>query len=388
MSSTHTSSFRWLPNGQTALEGMLAAIQASRESVRLETYICTDCPIGHRFREALADAARRGVRVRVLIDALGSFTLSTAYWNALVEAGGEFKWFNPISAPRWSYRDHRKILVCDQQVAFIGGFNISSEYNGDGVTFGWRDLGLEVAGPLVKELAETFDVIFANADFQHRFLQRLRKRSSRITQELRRGGSNVIPSGPNSKLLLGGPGMRHGTIKQILASDLSRAGQARIMSGYFLPTRRIRKELVRICHRGGQVKLILAGKSDVRLSQLASRRLYTRFLRGGVKIYEYEPQILHAKLFIIDHTVYAGSANLDLRSLNINYELLVRIYDPTLAAEANQIFEDDLNHCRPIDLATWRRSRSFCVKLMERWAYFVLARIDPYIARRQLERLR
>jgi len=111
-------------------------------------------------------------------------------------------------------------------------------------------------------------------------------------------------------------------------------------------------------------------------------------LRSGIEIYEYQPQILHTKLFIIDHVVYAGSANLDPRSLNINYELLVRFPNERLVSEAQAIFAENLTHCRRIDRAKWRDSRTLWRKLKERWAYLIIARLDPYLARRQLRTLR
>ncbi len=161
-----------------------------------------------------------------------------------------------------------------------------------------------------------------------------------------------------------------------------------MVSAYFLPTWRLRQELRRAARRGAKVQLLLSSKTDVPLMLLASRRLYRSFLRPGVEIYEYQPQILHAKLFVIDDVVYVGSANLDTRSLGINYELLVRIADPKLAAEARAIFEADLKHCRKIERRTWRKSRSFWYRLKERWAYFILARLDPLVARMQVKALR
>jgi len=143
-----------------------------------------------------------------------------------------------------------------------------------------------------------------------------------------------------------------------------------------------------VVRRGGRVQLILAGKSDVLLSQLAARSLYQRLLRAGVEIYEYQPQILHAKLIVVDQVVYVGSANLDARSLHINYELLMRLPDRQLAAEARKIFAADLQHCRSIERVAWRKSRTFWNKLKERWAYFLFARVDTYVARRQFRTLR
>lgn len=371
------SEFRWLRTGDEALERMLECVGAARHSIRLETYIYRVGPTGERFLEALLAARQRGVKVQVLLDALGSFSLPDTFWEPLRAAGGECLWFNPLPLGRWSYRDHRKMLVCDDKAAFIGGFNIADEYHGDGVTHGWRDLGLEIRhSELVQALATSFDRFFSKAAVRHKRLQRFRK------------ASHEVSTGENWALLLSGPGRNHGAMQRTLKEDLAKAKSVQIISAYFLPTWRLRKVITRICKRGGRVQLILAGKSDVRMSQLASRTLYRQFLRDGVEIYEYEPQILHAKLFIMDDVVYAGSANLDVRSLRINYELLARVNDPELAERAREIFEEDLKYCRKIDRATWRKSRTVWDKLKERWAYWFLARFDPFIARQQLKLLR
>jgi cardiolipin synthase A/B len=371
---TARSEFRWLRTGDEALESMIEAIGRARESIRLETYIYHVGATGEQFRAALVHACERGVKVRVLVDALGSFSLPDTFWEPLREAGAQCLWFNPIHLGRWSYRDHRKMLVCDDTVAYVGGFNIADEYNGDGVTHGWRDLGLVICGgELVQALARSFDAYFTRAAYKHKRLQRFRK------------ASHEVSSGDNWQLLLSGPGRHQGSLQRTLKQDLLKAKTVKIICAYFLPTWRLRKALTRVCKRGGRVQLILAGKSDVALSQLASRSLYRHLLRAGVEIYEYEPQILHAKLFIMDDVVYAGSANLDVRSLKLNYELLVRVSDGELAERARAIFEGDLKHCREIHRATWRKSRTLWNKLKERWAYFFLARVDPYVARKQLK---
>jgi cardiolipin synthase len=173
-----------------------------------------------------------------------------------------------------------------------------------------------------------------------------------------------------------------------LLRDLAYAGSVQLMVGYFLPPLRLRRQLVRLARRGGAVELILAGKSDVAVSLLAARSLYRRLLKSGVEIDEYQPQILHAKLFIIDDVVYVGSANLDQRSFNINYELMVRFRSPELAAQAREIFLASLSHCRSISLEEWCRSRSLWQRIKARVAYFLLVRMDPYLARRQWRALR
>lgn len=376
MKTDATASFHWLRTGEEAFAAMLEAIGGATASVRMETYIFEPGPLGEKFRQALVTACERGARVQVLVDAFGSIMLPTSFWDPLIKARGEFAWFNPFNLRRWSYRDHRKVLICDDKVAFVGGYNVAEAYNGDGVVRGWRDLGLKIAGSLVSDLAVSFDNFFARATAKHKPLQRLRKAPNRIT------------AGQNWKLILSGPGRHHGDLKRTLAHDLAAARSVKIICAYFLPTWRLRKELMQVSKRGGRVQLILAGKSDVALSRFASRRLYRSFMRAGVEIFEYQPQVLHAKLFIMDDVVHVGSANLDVRSLRINYELLVRISDTEVAAQAREIFGGDLAHCQRIDPETWRKARSFWTKLREDWAYFVLARIDPYLAGRQLKALR
>jgi cardiolipin synthase A/B len=370
------SSFRLLKTGAEGLGAMLAAIRDARHSIRLETYIFRDGPVGARFRQALSEARGRGVDVRVLVDAFGSFELPDRFWTPLRAAGADVRWFNPFSLKRWSYRDHRKLLVCDGGLAIVGGFNIADEYDGDGVTSGWRDLGLAVTGPLARELERTFDRMFARADFRHRRWQRLRKAQIHAVTLA------------NGEALSSGPGCRHGAIKRALVRDLARADDVRIASAYFLPTWRLRRGLRRVVKRGGRVQLMLAGQSDMLLSHLAGRWLYRSLLRAGVEIFEYQPQILHAKLIVVDGITYVGSANLDTRSLSINYELLVRVRDPELTRDAAAMFDADLRHCRRIERQAWRRSRTWWSKLKESWSYFLLAKVDLLLARWQLKALR
>ncbi len=377
MAENTPSAYRWLRTGKEALAGMLSAITAAQKHVRLEMYTFAASPLGEAFRDALVEARQRGARVEVLLDGIGSLNLSESFWEPLTRVGGEFRWFNPLQLGRLIYRNHRKLLVCDDRFAFIGGINIAPEYQGDGVTHGWRDLGLRITGPLVVELAATFDDFFGRANSKHGLLLRLRR--SRADKNTR---------GEDWSLLLSGPGWRHTSLKRTLAKDLATARRVQIICAYFLPTWRIRKELRGVVRRGGRVELILAGQSDVALSQLASRRLYRLFLRAGVDIHEYQPQILHAKLLIVDDIVYVGSANLDARSLNINYELQVRLAGPDIAAEAREIFAADLRHSRRIDRESWAGSRNLWTKLLEEWAYFLLGRLDPYLARWRMKSLR
>jgi cardiolipin synthase len=355
---------------------MLAAIESAKERIRLETYIYAGDELGHRFRDALVGACQRGAKVSVLLDAFGSQSLASGFWDPLLAAGGEVRWFNPVLIKRLGFRDHRKMLVCDTRTAFVGGFNISMKYQGDGVKSGWRDLGLRVHGPMAAHLATAFDEMFARADLKHRPFARLRRSPAK-----RRVSEN------QAELLLSAPGRGGNPFFRALRRDLERAKNVQIIAAYFLPTWRIRRDLARVVRRGGRVQLILAGKSDVYLSQLAGRSLYRRLLRSGVEIYEYQPQILHAKLVLVDDVVYAGSSNLDPRSLHINYELMLRFPDHEVAAGGRKCFEDCLAHCERIELEAWRKSRNWWRRLKQRWAYFIVARVDPYLARWQRRHL-
>jgi cardiolipin synthase len=351
---------------------MLAAIDAAQSSVCLETYIFTGGPLGGRFREALVRAGRRGARVLVLVDALGSMNLADGFWEPLRSAGGEARFFNPVSLKRFWFRNHRKLLVCDGRVVFVGGFNIAAEYEGDGVRSGWRDLGLRIEGPLAAELAASFEEMFVRADFRHKRFLRLRPFNA-IRPVFR----------PPEQILFSVPCRGWNPIVRALRDDLAQARDVRIMAAYFLPPLRLRRSLARVARRGGQVQLILAGKSDVRVSQLAAQSLYRRLLKNGLEIYEYQPQILHAKLIVVDDVVYVGSSNLDQRSLRINYEMMIRFQNREMAAQAREIFSGDLKHCRRVELEEWCKSRTFWQRFKRRLAYYILVHIDPWLARRQ-----
>ena len=337
---------RWLRAGDEIFPAMIAAIDAASRSVGLEVYTFEDSALGQRFREALVRARGRGVQVRVLVDAIGSIMLTNHFWDPLRQAGGEARVFNAVDLRRWTIRSHRKLLVCDERVAIVGGFNISPVYEGDGVKSGWCDVGLSIADPpLAKRLALSFDEMFERADFRHKRFMRWRKFGAKKTVKL-----------PEEQILFSGPGRGHSPFKESLRQDLAGSRDVRIMIAYFLPTWRLRHALVRVARQGGRVQLILAGKSaDVPLALLAARSLYRRLLAAGVEIYEYQPQILHAKLVIVDDIVYTGSSNLDVRSLQINYELMIRFREAGVVDGARKIFGEVQKNCRRITAEDWRR---------------------------------
>jgi cardiolipin synthase A/B len=374
MSAPKSSALRWFCMGQEIFSAMLSALGAAQKSIQLETYIYADGQVGRHFLQALLAATRRGVRVRVLVDAGGSWFLPDIFFNPLIASGAKVRRFNPLHFRRFGVRDHRKLLICDESVIFIGGFNVADEYDGDGVTRGWCDLGVRVENPtLAMQLAHSFEELFELADFHRKPLLRLRAFKRKRKSQKKATG----------ELLLVRPGRGISPFQTALYHDLAKVRDVRIVSAYFLPTRRLRRDLIRVVRRGGRVQLLLAGKSDVPVSQMAARSLYHRLLKAGVEIYEYQPQILHAKLIICDGVTYVGSSNLDVRSLNLNYEVMLRFADKMAVAEAKNIFERALKHSQKIEFHSWQKRQTVWQRWKNHWAHFLVTRIDSFVSLRQ-----
>jgi cardiolipin synthase len=342
--------------------------------VCLETFTFRDSDIGQRFRDALTAAARRGVNVRVIVDAVGSFGLARNYFAELVTAGGAMRWFNELRLASLSFRDHRKLLVVDDELALVGGCNIAPEYDGDGITAGWRDGGVSVHGPVAAVLAAEFD--------------RQWERATDRRWTFPPGGIRQRAAGEVEALFIK-PGFGRNPLRDALRRDLATAQDVAITAAYFLPAHRLRHRLAQAVARGARVRVLLAGQSDVRLMQLASRSLYRRLLNKGIEIWEYQPQVLHSKLIIVDDIVYIGSSNLDPRSLRINFEIMLRIQDAALAATARQQFEADVTQrAIPITRDALRQGRSWWERLQQRAAYWLFARLDSEIAAIKLQKWR
>lgn len=373
MAAAH--SYAWHGTGQSLLEAKLAAIAKARSSIRMETFIFRDSEIGRRFRDALTVAARRGLRVWLMVDPVGAFGLRRDYFDELIAAGGAMRWFNELQLPSLSFRDHRKLLVVDGVVAFVGGCNIAPEYWGDGITTGWRDGGVGVRGPVAVVLAAEFD-----RQWERAVGQRWKFPAGGFSQWVR------LEDGAEVEALFIKPGLGRNPLRQALRRDLTTAKDVVITSAYFLPSQRLRHHLAQAVARGARVRLLLAGKSDVPLMQLASRSLYRRLVNRGIEIWEYQPQVLHAKLIIVDDVVFVGSSNLDPRSLRINFEIMLRIQDAALAATARQQFEADLaERAIRITREALQHGRSWWLRLKQRFAYWLFARLDSEVAALKLQ---
>jgi len=367
---------RWLTSGDATFAAMLELIDAARESVSLESYLVKAGEPAESLLKALVRARKRELKVQVLYDAFGSEGLPVTFFQALEEAGGEVRVFSPARRLRLAFRDHRKLLVCDERRGIVGGNNIGPEYTGDGVTHGWRDMALQIEGAIGKSLALSFEAMFALAPI-----------SASGIRKFRATARSIPPATGAVRLLTSGPGWRTGVLSTSLRFDLRHAQSVRCMAGYFLPPSRIRRALHRCAGRGGQVQLLLAGKSDVPVARYAAEHLYGTMMAGGAELYEYQPQNMHAKMVLMDDIVYVGSCNLDRRSLDINFELLLRLDWPELAAQGRALFAEALTHSIAVPPGEWRRHRRWWQRLRSQFAYWLLTRIDPLIARRPLRSL-
>ena len=336
---------------------MLAAIADARQSIRLEMYIVHAGATAGQFREALIEARRRGVRVRVLVDAVGSMVLPESFWAPLRGGGGEFRWFNPLSLSGWSIRDHRKLLVCDESLAFVGGVNIAPEYQGDGVTAGWRDLGLAVRGPLAGELAAAFDEMFACADFRHPPFARLRK-SPR--QKIVAAPAAQIAPGRAEPQQPDQAGVAARSPQGALGADHLRLFPAAVENPALELVRAARTRRAGAIDSAGQIGPALLAAGGAKFLPAVAHWREWRFTNISRKS-------CTPKCFLLDDVVYAGSANLDPRSSNINYELMVRLSHPDLARRGAEIFERDLAHCRRIEVESWRKARTLMDRSDRGW---------------------
>jgi cardiolipin synthase len=353
-----------LHGGGETFPAMLAAIAGARRYVHLETYILRSDRTGRRFQEALIERARAGVSVRLIFDSFGSLGIDAAYVRALEEAGVGVIEFHPIAPwrQRWGVnrRDHHKLLVVDGEVAFIGGTNIGDEYAPAPEGGGWHDMHARVEGPVVGDVARLF------------------RRTWRRT-----GGEPIakpVTDPPPLAEESGGTGRAHTIdnyglrhrMRMYRAYRFAIHGALRsvsIMNAYFIPGRNLRRALKRAVRRGVSVRVIVPAHSDVALAQLASRHLYTRLLRSGVRIFEFEERMMHAKCGVIDGTwLTIGSYNLDIRSMFHNLEAGLVALDERSAAHLEREFEQHLDRCREIRLEEWRR-RPFWDVLLEWISY-------------------
>jgi cardiolipin synthase len=384
-----------LVDGEKAFKAISQALAEAREEILVETYILRDDRIGRGLLDELGHAVARGVRVYVLADGIGSFGTGRTYWRDLEAKGISVKLFHPFwRAPLHAMRrDHRKIFVIDREVAFTGGMNIGVEYGSSIRKTGnkaWRDTFIRVAGPVSMELAAVFaegwdgaggdplpgleyvswadGVVrpprgFAALRRPHLrvrvrrqiALRKDRKRGRRV----RRGELPEVPPLQEDAVMVldSRPGRGQPETIAVL-SALWGAARSRlwVTTPYFAPPIGALDVLSSAVKRGVDVRLLLPGQTDVAFIRHAAHGTYAKLMKAGVRIFEYQPAVLHAKTMVVDGQVgVVGSANLDFRSLWLNAECNLLLFNNDTAEALEQAFRDDLAHSTEITTESWKK---------------------------------
>lgn len=338
----------------------LQAIEAAKHHIHIEYYIFQQDTIGHRFRDALMAAAKRGVEVRFLYDAVGSMGLTRSFLRKMRESGIEVAPFIPFNllTRRWifNFRNHRKILVVDGKFGFLGGANIGEEYLGQGSAGDWADTHLAITGPAVNHLQRVFAEDWAFASSQQltkgEYYPRLHQTGDVIAQ--------IVPGGPDQEVPV---------YKQLYFSAVTNAVEKiRITTPYFVPTEATLLALTSAARRGVDVRVLVPNRSTHTFVKLASESYYEDLLEAGVKIYEFDRGFLHSKVVTVDNRwSVAGTANFDNRSMVLNFEIGIALYDVHLTLQLDKAFDENLKHSTQLDLEQWR-NRSLLKRTVQSFA--------------------
>jgi cardiolipin synthase len=360
-----------LDTGPRRLEALIALIAGAERTLRIIYYIYVDDAAGARVRQAMLDAAARGVTVSLVIDGLGSeHAEQHHFFEPLRDAGVDVCRFVPRWGRRYLLRNHQKLALADEARAIIGGFNVQDSYFGTPAEQAWRDLGLLVEGPAAAHIAGYFDA-----------LSRWSKQPKAPLRSLRRAlGTWSEPEG-KTRWLFGGPTRRLSPWARAVKRDLQIAQRIDIIAGYFAPSSGMLKRLDRAGMRG-KVRIVLPSKNDHGAAIWASRFTYAGLLRKRVEIYEYQPTKLHTKLFVIDDVVYIGSANYDIRSLFLNLEMMLRIDDKAFAAHARAYVDGEVGQSERITSALYKARTNWWVRTKQAAAFFVMTVLDYNVTKR------
>jgi cardiolipin synthase len=333
--------------GKRLFPAMAAEIAAARETVHLETYIFGNDQTGRTFAELLAERARAGVRVRLIIDSIGSLDLDPRLVTLMRNSGVQVLEYHPVAPwrPRWAWnkRDHRKILVCDGRVAFVGGMNLCDEHapadHGGG---DWRDAHVRIEGPGALQFDRLFREVWA-AETDRWFEVTDAPAAAR--------GPARVKIAANQEIL------KRLVIREAYVNALRAAREeVSIANAYFIPGLRIRRALARAAARGVNVRVMVPGRSDSAAVWNAMRAQYDGLLSRGVRIFEWQGPMMHAKAVVVDRVWCSiGTFNLDHRSLQHNLEVNANVLDRALADELAGNFELGLKGSREITLGDWRR---------------------------------
>jgi cardiolipin synthase len=327
-----------LVNGNQIFPAMLGAIRSAKHSINFETYVFQDGEIARQFTDALAERAQAGVKVSTILDAQGTQKMGRQNLERLRNAGVEVAKYHSILWPdprRYNNRTHRKLLIVDGKIGFVGGVGIADLWTGNADSpQHWRDNHYKVTGPVVAQLQASFVTSWL-----------------KIRGEVLHGADYFPPllsTGPYLAQAIRSGARNENLDLMYLLAIASAKTTLRIENAYFLPDDLMRKELTEAAKRGVKVEIVVPGKKiDQKLVRWASRRHWPELIRAGVRIFEYEPTMVHVKLMIVDDIfVSVGSGNFDNRSIRLNDEANLDVLGRNFAAQQIRLFESDKKQCR------------------------------------------
>jgi cardiolipin synthase len=393
MTITSGNRVRLLKNGSEFFPALIEAIDRAHFEVRIETYIFRDDKTGVAVGDALKRAARRGVAVRVIVDGFGSRETGTHFFDSLRLAGitllvfrAEYRWLSFRKAHL--RRTHRKIAIIDASLAFVGGINLIDDLTESLSTYPRYDYALEIEGPVLASIYQATERLWNLVSWWHvrkqgaraeirRLLRRpFLERTIAKAQHATRPDANVQKGNVQTQFLARDNFRHRREIEEAYLKAIVAAKQnILIVNSYFLPGRRFRRELIAAAKRGVAVTVLLQGRADHALMQLATRALYEQMLGAGVKIFEYEKSMLHGKVATIDDAwATVGSSNLDPFSLFLNREANVVVLDTGFARELRlsvlEEIERGARHCDPAD---WQRRP--LIERAKTWLAYSFARV-------------
>nr|WP_294848697.1 phosphatidylserine/phosphatidylglycerophosphate/cardiolipin synthase family protein [uncultured Sphingomonas sp.] len=364
------NSLALIPDGARRRTTLVDLIDGAADSLRLLYYMFTEDEAGEEVRDALVRAAARGVSIQVLVDGFGSVGIRSEFFGELEATGGNFTIFHPSYGRRYLIRNHQKLAIADEQVALVGGANVNLQYLEDDSDDRWRDLWLRVDGPAAAALARYFDDI-----------DKWTKQKTNRFRDLRR----IIHRHSNGDGLIvwrfSGPMRRRNPFPAALAQALEGASRFDAVVAYFSPSWAMLRRIYRVAGRG-TARIVNAARSDNQTTIAAARYLYSRLLRRGVEVYEYQPAKLHTKLYIVDDITFIGSSNFDFRSLYINLEMMLRIEDKGFADQMRAFVDHEIADSVRItpDL---HRARTNWLIAIKRWvAHWLVTTVDYTVSRR------
>ncbi|MET7290267.1 phospholipase D-like domain-containing protein [Streptomyces sp. NPDC005573] len=338
-----------LRNGDEIFPAMLGAIRSARHTIDMMTFVYWRGRIARDFAVALADRARSGVRVRLLLDGFGAKEIEPELLDLMTGAGVQVAWFRKpawLSPFRQNHRCHRKALIVDEHTAFTGGVGIAEEWCGDARDAGeWRDTHVQVRGPAVDGVAAAFAQNWAES---HDELFDDRDRFTEHPQ----AGSAVV------QVVRGSASIGWQDMQTLIRVMLNSAEERfRLATAYFAPDGYFIDLLCATARRGVQVEILLPGPhTDQRACQLAGQRHYARLLEAGVRIRQFQPTMMHAKIITVDSVAsLIGSTNFNRRSMDHDEEVMLAVLDEDFTASLDRDYDADLERSTDIDLTRWRR---------------------------------